>query len=230
MPKEEEQLDHAIELIQFVPDGTESIKGVNIKFKAQVEVAPFGNETDSKKKKTKYGAETEHCPHIDFVNAMNKLVDHGLAAVEIEPIPENRKEFIILGIKLSGDVDLNKARVSIIMAKRVFRSDELYVMKPTPELAMNSDGAYMGWKELLKDVKVVLVEATAFMNGKHFSDNVPLAFQLKLPLQEPKEEEVPLDANGKRISKHRRERTKKEPVIPVPDPNTINMGGPQAQA
>lgn len=202
MAKKDEELDKYMTEIMLVPDGIESIKKVKIKFNADMEIEPENGSDESRTKSTKYGAESEHYPHGDFIEALRELTEHGLNAIETEVNKTNQKEFTVIGIKLNGNVNLNQARVQMVMVKKIHRSEELYKLPPTPEILLNDGGNYLTWKDLNKKVLKVINEAEQYLAGKHKDDEVPLAFQLSLPLSESEKKDI------KKASK------KKETIIP----------------
>jgi hypothetical protein len=206
MSKNENQLDHQMRSIMLTPDGMDKIKNVKISFDADVDVEPEEGEEDSRKKSTEYSAKSQHVPHKDMYAALAALLDHALAACEFEVTATNKKDFTVIGLKIKGDINLNQARVQLIMAKKVYRSEELYILPPTPELALNDTGNYLSWKDLKTKVDKVIKEVTEYMNGKHHDDETPLAYQLTLALKTEKEPEP----KEKKKSERRREKT---PVV-----------------
>lgn len=221
MSKNENQLDHQMRSLIFTPDGMDKIKNVKISFDADVDVEPEEGEEDSRKKSTEYSAKSQHVPHKDLYSALASLLDHALAACEFEVTATNKKDFTVIGLKIKGDINLNQARVQLIMAKKVYRAEELYILPPTPELALNDTGNYLSWKDLKTKVDKVIKEVTEYMNGKHHDDETPLAFQLTLALKTEKEPEP----KEKRKSEKKKE---KAPVIPVDSMETLM--GPAATA
>jgi hypothetical protein len=191
MSKNEEQRDTCMKEIMFEINKKNfdaPIKKVNILFGSDVEVEPAEGDDKSRTIPNDYGCYSGHMPHQDLVNAMNKLIESALKAAEFEVTATNKKDFILIGLKLDGNFDLNQASVTFFLAKKVYRAKEIYKLPATPAIVLNDSSNFLTWKEVSKLVAVVISESKEFVGGKHFDDNVPLAIQLSLPLPPAKEE------------------------------------------
>lgn len=223
--KSEEQLDSYMKEIMFdinKKNMDSPIKKVNILFGSDVEVAPAIDDEKSKTRDTDYGCYSSHMPHKDLTDAFVKLVDDALKAAELEVTASNRKDFILIGIKLNGNFDLNQADVSFFLAKKVYRTQELYKLPATPPITLNDSSNFLTWKDVKKKIQVVIDECKEYIGGKHHDDNIPLAIQLSLPLPSPEK---------KKTTEKKAEKKKetKAPVLVDPVPESSFVGKP-AQA
>ncbi len=213
----EELLDRRIKSIYMEPvwaNGVLSVKKTNIAFVDAVDVEPAAGEEKSRAKSTEYTAKSGHTPHKDFSDAMRDLLYHALKVAEMNVNKADLDDYAVIGIKLDGDLFMNQARVSIIMAHLVHRTENIMKLPPTPQTTLGDGSKYLEWKDLQKKVKILVEEAWEFFKGKHFDDETPLAFQLTLDLTPKKKE-------SKKPSRKRQ--TQPEPEVEETNGRTINM-------
>jgi hypothetical protein len=227
MSKSDELLDRQIKEVIFLNDYN-TIKKVVIGFRDAVDVEPIKSEKESRVKSSDYGVKSTHYPHKDFQVAFSRLKEFAFNAMEMNVPQTEKADYAVVGLKISGDLFLNQARVVMILAKKVHRSEKL-VKYATPQITLSDEGKFLTWKALKKEIEALIAEAWGYIQGKHEDDDVPLAFQMGIPFKEE------VSKPAKKAEAKKSETVKKEPrqkkeqqKMPVVAEPTIM--GPQAIA
>jgi hypothetical protein len=125
--------------------------------------------------------------HKDFSAALYRLTKHALELLEIYPDKEHggKKDYTVTGIHVKGDIDMQTARVNLIVGKFVKRTDKI-VPIVTGEVALydnDGDGSdYADIDALAKDIETLQAEAFAYLDGKAAEEEIKLVANNQLPL------------------------------------------------
>lgn len=131
--------------------------------------------------------DSPYMPHKDFINAMKSLRKLALEICEIT-LDEDAKEWTSWGvreIKFSGDYDMKKARVVLMITHHVKATDKV-IKFASPQLTLHPKDEdkvkYPHADKLAKAINEIVGHAWDYMNGKYgedLNDN-----RLQLPLFE----------------------------------------------
>ncbi len=149
-----------------------------------------GEEAIPDKYINKHTAKSTIKPHKDFLNCLKQLRKHALEICEIEVDSKAISSWHVCGIKISGDVELKKSRVQLILAKDVKRTGKRMEFNNCPQITMypepDADSAkmYHDIAKLTPIVEDLIEEGFSYLNGKYEDETI----QLKLfatPSEEP---------------------------------------------
>lgn len=122
-----------------------------------------------------YSIKSPRYPHKDFMNAMKNLRKHALAINEMQyGDAKALSDYLVTKVKIQGDVTLRQSRVTMRLEKYVNRTGK-YVKIPVAQVTMYGESKYEEAAEMSKHVENLILEATAYMNGKcQEDDQLPL--------------------------------------------------------
>lgn len=165
------------------PTITRILKGIKITSKEKVLIEftkrvtmPATGEEDSIDHDIVIKVKSPHRPHKDLESAIKKLKKHALALFELQV--ENDKDFSITGMKVSGDIDMQTARVELILGKTIQRTDKI-VGIPVGQISLYANdedeggSEYEGIDDLVKCVEKLNEEVFLYIDGK-FADEIQL--------------------------------------------------------
>lgn len=116
--------------------------------------------------------------HKDFKAAMRKFNKHALALNGIDVTEENKKEWSVMGIKISGDLDMQNARLEMVLGKKVERTGKIANM-PVSDITLydnseNEDGGskYEEIEALARITEAFAVEVFAYVDGKSDDEEI----------------------------------------------------------
>lgn len=126
-----------------------------------------------------------YAPHKDFINCMKSLRKLALEICEIS-LEDASKELSSWGvreIKISGNYEMNKARVVLVITKHVKATNKVISFK-SPQLTLSPKDEeklkYPHADKLAKAIREIVDEAWAYINGKYGEDLGPKERQLPL--------------------------------------------------
>lgn len=121
-----------------------------------------------------YQVKAKYKPHKDLTNSLRALLPFALEIAEMEVNAKRLKDYTVSGLKLSGDVMLQKARVVLIMSKLVRRTAKIVTIV-TPQVTMYGESEYDNMEKMTKQIEKVIKEAWEYIEGKYQEpDQLPL--------------------------------------------------------
>lgn len=192
-------IERRITGIQISPDCT----GAKVFHRSVSDIPPKKGQDESRIKKTKYSADSDHIPHVDFAAAMRAMLNHALAICGMNIDDKDLREYTVIALSIKGDLFANQSRVTFKMGKKVEETGKIVIIGPTPETTLSNESHYPEWADLQKKVKKAVKESVEYLNGKHADDEQPLDYQLDLGFTEQieKREEKPKKEKKERKSK-----------------------------
>jgi hypothetical protein len=121
-----------------------------------------------------YTVKSPYKPHKDLYSAMKKLKKHALALNEIYPDDAKGcdKDYSVIGFNLSGDLDMQTARVDLILGKHVERTGKIIGI-PTGQVALYENDEEKGGSdyhdidELATAVEKVAEQVFKYIDGSY---------------------------------------------------------------
>ena len=113
-------------------------------------------------------------PHKDLTQSLKALLPFALEIAEMEVGSKKLKDYTVSGMKISGDVFLQKSRVILIMSKLVRRTGKVVTIV-TPQVTMYGESEYENAEKMTKQIERVITESWAYIGGKYQEpDQLPL--------------------------------------------------------
>ncbi len=119
----------------------------------------------------RYSVKSPRYPHKDFTDAFKKLRKHALAICEMQyGDAKALSNYEVIKVKIAGDITLRQSRVVMKVAKFVDRTQK-YIKWTTPQVTMYGESKYEDAPDMAKLIEHLILEATAYMNGKSREDD-----------------------------------------------------------
>jgi hypothetical protein len=137
-------------------------------------MAPDQEGGESREIENTYPMNMGYKPHKDFMEALLCCRPFALDLGEFSR--EDRAQYTVHSLKISGNMELENSRVSFILNKYVKRTGKNIKIAPG-EAVMYGDGdGYKDAAKMAKAVEKVIEEAWKYINGKNGEKQLCLAF------------------------------------------------------
>lgn len=172
--------DKQFKSVKITPD----LNKVQVKFIEKIIMEPLPGQDDSQEYHIPHQCTPPFRPHKDLIESLKKLRRPALdfIGINLADVSKDVKEFTVLSIKIAGNMDLKQSRVTIILAKKVDKLDEL-VEFPIPQIIMypNEEEKVTYWNsdKIAPIVEDIVEEVWSYLYHGKFDDSLPEAKQLK---------------------------------------------------
>lgn len=144
---------------------------VTIAFQETFLVAPKDPEGESQERTNSYVMTSDFGPDKEFIDALLSLRKYGMMMTEFNdkdmPLRNSMK---VLGMKITGSIEKENARVSFVLGKYVKRTGKTIAINTGQSVLFKTadDGKSIDdVEQMLKGVKKVIDEAWLFIKGKN---------------------------------------------------------------